>query len=287
MRQLPWLIAFTFAISVHASLFYVAELGQEPAPQIGAYAEGQDGLEIGLGMSGSYADIAKRTAPTEPVAPKPEPKPIVKPAVKPRPSKTAKPVETPKPIPKVMPAATPMISATALAPPPQIAEAPKHGYQAAVERTTQSNSDMVSAESTQNSDAPDTLVKPDTARSEAMVRASGSGAQRSAGGKAGDSKHYFSQLSAWLGQHKTYPPELKKRKAQGIVTVKFGIRRNGEIFATSVKSTSGHKGLDDAALQMLADASPLPPLPASIKKDQIHLVIPIEYSLITNDFHED
>ncbi len=287
MRQLPWLIAFTFAISVHASLFYVAELGQEPAPQIGAYAEGQDGLEIGLGMSGSYADIAKRTAPTEPVAPEPEPKPIVKPAVKPRPSKTAKPVETPKPIPKVMPAATPMISATALAPPPQIAEAPKHGYQAAVERTTQSNSDMVSAESTQNSDAPDTLVKPDTARSEAMVRASGSGAQRRAGGKAGDSKHYFSQLSAWLGQHKTYPPELKKRKAQGIVTVKFGIRRNGEIFATSVKSTSGHKALDDAALQMLADASPLPPLPASIKKDQIHLVIPIEYSLITNDFHED
>ena len=282
MRQLPWLIAFTFAISVHASLFYVAELGQEPAPQIGAYAEGQDGLEIGLGMSGSYADIAKRTAPTEPAAPQPEPKPIVKPTVKPKPSNTATAVETPKPSPKAMP-----IVKAAPIPKPQLTEAPAHGYQAVVEQTTQSNTNLVTAEAPQESLAPETRSKPDTARSEAMVRASGSGSQRSAGGKAGDSKHYFSQLSAWLGQHKTYPPELKKRKAQGIVTVKFGIRRNGEIFATSVKSSSGHKALDDAALQMLADASPLPPLPASIKKEQIHLVIPIEYSLITNDFHED
>ncbi len=282
MRQLPWLIAFAFAISVHASLFYVAELGQEPAPQIGAYAEGQDGLEIGLGMSGSYADIAKRTAPTEPAAPQPEPKPIVKPAVKPKPSNTATAVETPKPSPTTMP-----IVKAAPIPKPQLTEAPAHGYQAVVEQTTQSNTNLVTAEAPQESLAPETRSKPDTARNEAMVRASGSGSQRSAGGKAGDSKHYFSQLSAWLGQHKTYPPELKKRKAQGIVTVKFGIRRNGEIFATSVKSSSGHKALDDAALQMLADASPLPPLPASIKKEQIHLVIPIEYSLITNDFHED
>jgi protein TonB len=282
MRQFPWAIAFAFAISVHASIFYVAELGEESVPRIGANAEGKDGLEIGLGMSGSYADIAKRTAPTEPAAPQPESKPIVKPVVKPKPSNTATAVETPKPSPKAMP-----IVKAAPIPKPQLTEAPAHGYRAVVEQTTQNNTNLVTAEVPQESLAPETRSKPDTAHNEAMVRASGSSSQRSAGGKAGDSKHYFSQLSVWLGQHKTYPPELKKRKAQGLVTVKFGIRRNGEIFATSVKSSSGHKALDDAALKMLADASPLPPLPASIKKEQIHLVIPIEYSLITNDFHED
>lgn len=282
MRRLPWAIAFAFAISVHASLFYVAELGQDPAPQIGANAEGKDGLEIGLGMSGSYADIVKRTAPAETTTPEPEA------VIKPKSITKTKTAAAPKPRPKTTLAPKPIVESTAPIPPTRTTETAEHGYQAAEETTTQNSAVNASTPDTkQVANVADMPAKSDTASSEAMIRASGSGAQRSAGGKAGDSKHYFSQLSAWLGQHKTYPPELKKRKAQGIVTVKFGIRRSGEIFATSVKSSSGHKALDDAALQMLADASPLPPLPASIKKDQIHLVIPIEYSLITNDFHED
>jgi protein TonB len=282
MRRLPWAIAFAFAISVHASLFYVAELGQDPAPQIGANAKGKDGLEIGLGMSGSYADIVKRTAPAETTTPEPEA------VIKPKSITKTKTAAAPKPRPKTTPAPKPIVKSTAPIPPTRTTETAEHGYQAAEETTTQNIAVNASAPDTkQVANVADMPAKSDTASNEAMIRASGSGAQRSAGGKAGDSKHYFSQLSAWLGQHKTYPPALKKRKAQGIVTVKFGIRRNGEIFATSVKSSSGHKALDEAALQMLADASPLPPLPASIKKEQIHLVIPIEYSLITNDFHED
>ena len=263
MRLLPWIIAFVFAVGVHASLLYLAEQSPRPTPLIGADAEGRDGLEIGLGMSGSYADIAKHIAQSEVV---PEPSPAPKPKHQP----------APKLKPKPAPAKPPTK--------PQVkAEAAIHGYQSAVDASAsrQAKAETAKPEATAHQN---TIADTST---NAMVRASGSGKQRSAGGKKGDSSHYFSQVMAQLSHYKTYPPELKKRKTQGVVTLKFGIRRSGEIFAASINTGSGHGALDDAALQMLADASPLPPLPASIKKEEIHLVIPIEYSLITNDFHED
>lgn len=287
MRQLPWIIAFVFAVGVHASLLYLAEQSPHPTPLIGADAEGKDGLEIGLGMSGSYADVAKHIAQSKVVPePSPEPKPKHQPAPKLKPkSAPAKPPTKPQVKPAEKAAQLPEKIATSIsAPTAQVtAEAAVHGYQSAVDASAsrQAKAETAKPEATvhQNT-SPDTSTK-------AMVRASGSGKQRSAGGKQGDSSHYFSRVMAQLSHYKTYPPELKKRKSQGVVTLKFGIRRSGEIFAASIKTSSGHGALDDAALQMLADASPLPPLPASIKKEEIHLVIPIEYSLITNDFHED
>lgn len=281
MRQLPWIIAFVFAVGVHASLLYLAEQSPRPTPLIGADADGRDGLEIGLGMSGSYADVAKHIAQSKVV---PEPSPAPAPKLKPK-SAPAKPPTKPQVKPAEKAAQLPEKIATSIsAPTAQVtAEAAVHGYQSAVDASAsrQAKAETAKPEATvhQNT-SPDTSTK-------AMVRASGSGKQRSAGGKQGDSSHYFSRVMAQLSHYKTYPPELKKRKTQGVVTLKFGIRRSGEIFAASIKTSSGHGALDDAALQMLADASPLPQLPASIKKEEIHLVIPIEYSLITNDFHED
>jgi len=280
MRQLPWIIAFVFAVGVHASLLYLAEQSPRPTPLIGADAEGRDGLEIGLGMSGSYADVAKHIAQSKVVPePSPEPKPKHQPApkLKPKPA-PAKPPTKPQVKPVEKAAQLPEKIATSISAP----TAAVHGYQSAVDASASSQAKTAKPEeaTARQNTSPDTSTK-------VMVRASGSGKQRSAGGKQGDSSHYFSRVMAQLSHYKTYPPELKKRKTQGVVTLKFGIRGNGEIFAASIKTSSGHGALDDAALQMLADASPLPPLPASIKKEEIHLVIPIEYSLITNDFHED
>jgi protein TonB len=282
MHRLAWAFALTFALSVHASLIYLAEMAPKSAPQIGANAEGEGGLEIDLGMSGSYADISKAKAPKtvapaadetkqEQTEPKVEPVAKTEPQLKPKPTLIAKTSNLP------LPAA------------PKKAEAPEEGYQVVNEsppsgRASRAIEEPVQAEL---SLANKQQAPSNNTAKESSVRANGTDAQRSTGGKVGNSSHYLSQLSVWLGQYKTYPPELKKRKIQGIVTVKFGIRRNGEIFAASVKTSSGQPALDDAALQMLAGASPLPPLPTSIKKEEIHLVIPIEYSLITNDFHED
>ena len=54
--------------------------------------DGEFGLEIGLGMAGSYADVAEQSAPEpvvapEPVAdPQPEPEPEPEPEPKPKPN---------------------------------------------------------------------------------------------------------------------------------------------------------------------------------------------------------
>lgn len=282
MHRFAWPLALSFALSVHASLFYLADMAPKSAPQIGADAEGEGGLAVGLGMSGSYADIAKTTAPKN-VAPTPD-----KPKQTPIPPK-AKPQKTTNPQPQVPAKPIAKAPSSPLPAAPENTAPTENSYQGASESPApdQLSSALKESHQAEPNSAEQQEATSNSTSKESSVRASGSGAQRSAGGKIGDSRHYFSQLSAWLGQYKTYPPELKKRKAQGVVTVKFGIRRNGEIFATSIKASSGHPALDAAALQMLADASPLPPLPSSIKKEEIHLVIPIEYSLITNDFHED
>jgi len=65
------------------------------------------------------------------------------------------------------------------------------------------------------------------------------------------------------------------------------LQRDGSVTASSVKKSCGHAQLDQAALDMLNAAAPLPPLPASMDRQQLTLVIPIEFSLITNNRYKE
>ncbi|HEX5277804.1 MAG TPA: energy transducer TonB, partial [Fluviicoccus sp.] len=92
---------------------------------------------------------------------------------------------------------------------------------------------------------------------------------------------YFGKLKAWLNAHKTYPAALKKAKTQGTVLLTFTIGRSGELLSSRIVTGSGEPGLDQAALDMLQRASPMPPLPDELGLDKLTLTIPVEYSLIT------
>ena len=69
----------------------------------------------------------------------------------------------------------------------------------------------------------------------------------------------------------------KPDQRNGKLTIGFTVVRSGEIQAAHVVSTSGEQDLDEAALQGLLRASPLPPLPKTLPPDELKLTIHFYY----------
>lgn len=105
---------------------------------------------------------------------------------------------------------------------------------------------------------------------------------RFSGKPARDVRAYFGQIASWIDANKDYPVECKKAKEQGTVVVKFTIDRDGRLLASSIKQSSGHPRLDQAALATLARAAPFPPIPDFVGRDTLSVSVPIDYSLITD-----
>lgn len=271
MNSIQWVSSLFIALVLH--LLLAAGIFHLEQPEAGVAVEaGEGGVDVGLGMLGSYEEILQppepekepEPAPVEPPKPekKPEPKPQPpKPVVKPKLPEPRLP--EPKPEPKSE--AIPQVTTVKTAEVSEIAVA-------AVEAKTEVPEQEEPTPKAENKPAP----KP------ASVRATGRHNHQSAGATAGNAKTYFSALMAWLNRFKDYPAALKKEKIQGVVTVEFTIAKNGDITKAAIKKSSGHPELDAAAMSMLQNASPVPPIPESMNRETIKLVIPVEYSLITN-----
>ncbi|MGY0592017.1 MAG: energy transducer TonB, partial [Paraglaciecola chathamensis] len=82
-----WLIAIAVATALHAGLFAALSIKSEEVRGT-AIGEGQEGIEVGLGMLGAYQDqeLVESQQMEETVEPvvKPEPKPESKPKPKPK-----------------------------------------------------------------------------------------------------------------------------------------------------------------------------------------------------------
>jgi protein TonB len=90
---------------------------------------------------------------------------------------------------------------------------------------------------------------------------------------------YYAALLAWLERHKEYPRRAQLRRMEGVAHLRFTIDGHGRVIRHRIERSSGHDTLDDAVERMIAKASPLPPIPATLGKDSLDVVVPIQFFL--------
>lgn len=83
------------------------------------------------------------------------------------------------------------------------------------------------------------------------------------------------KLFSHIARHKYYPQEARKRGDKGEVVVAFALDPQGGVASARILKSSGSKALDDAALDVMRKASPVPQPPSGA----IELALPLRFSL--------
>ena len=75
-----------------------------------------------------------------------------------------------------------------------------------------------------------------------------------------------------INASKFYPQTAKKQKLEGVPKITFEINSNGQIKWVNIATSSGEKILDDAAIETVKRAAPLPFYPKPV-------TVAVRYSL--------
>lgn len=95
----------------------------------------------------------------------------------------------------------------------------------------------------------------------------------------GPGDDYLQKLRRWLARHKRCQPDSLKRKEEGSVMVAFVLARDGTVLAAEIERSSGFPLIDQAVLDMLRNASPVPPVPAHYGGDRLSISMPVSFRL--------
>lgn len=84
------------------------------------------------------------------------------------------------------------------------------------------------------------------------------------------------QLSSYLQRRKRYPRESQRNREEGTVYARFQIDDSGNVLSVSITRSSGFAALDQAILEMIRKASPVPPPPPEAGKT---ITVPFKFNL--------
>ncbi|WP_422374710.1 TonB family protein [Roseibium sp.] len=116
-------------------------------------------------------------------------------------------------------------------------------------------------------------VTSKTARSNANGRADAK--TKDGGTKA--ASNYKGKVVAKLRRAKRYPRAAKRARLTGTVRIAFTIAQNGSVSGIRISRSSGHAILDQAALDMVRRASPMPKFPSDIRLARMKLQVPVRF----------
>lgn len=90
------------------------------------------------------------------------------------------------------------------------------------------------------------------------------------------STRYQQDISAWVQRHKYYPPEAGGREGRAVVRLR--IDRGGNVRYYAIEQSSGIPTLDEAALDMIRRANPVPAVPTLYPGGNlVEFLIPITF----------
>lgn len=225
-----------------------AEATPEPTPPEPATAEPEAPPAPPTPPAPSSLAAVSPEAPAKALA-QPRPTPAAKPKPKPRPRSKPQPKHESKP--------------SKQAPKP-----PSHPKKAAAPpKTTRSNHPSDSRHSAADSGS-------------AGRQGSGSGAHSGSGkAKAADERAYLVALQRAISRHQRYPMSARRKDETGTTLVAFSILGDGTLTRIRIAKSSGHSGLDQAALQAMYRLGRFKPIPKSFGRRSWALRVPIRFDL--------
>jgi protein TonB len=94
-----------------------------------------------------------------------------------------------------------------------------------------------------------------------------------------DGANWEQRLLAVLTRKKRYPASARRAGMEDTIYLRIRIDRIGRILACIIDQSHKLPPLDEAALQLVHSAAPLPPPPPSVIGAEVEFVIPVTYSL--------
>ncbi len=98
----------------------------------------------------------------------------------------------------------------------------------------------------------------------------------SGGGRNVSPAKWQSRLMSHLERRKRYPSEARSNREEGTVYVRFRIDDGGNVLSVSLSRSSGHSSLDQAVLDMVRRASPVPAPPPGVSKT---ITAPVRFNI--------